>query len=378
MELKSKLPNVGTTIFTVMSKMANDYQAINLSQGFPNFPVDQVLQELLAKNAKENVHQYAPMAGLPSLLDGIAELTEKQYNRKVNPTTNVLVTAGATQAIFTIIQALVHPGDEVIILDPSYDCYESPIILAGGLPIRIQLDENFLPDWDLIATKVNTKTRLIITNNPHNPSGISWNEKDILSLEKLVDEHPKLLVLSDEVYEYITFEKPHLSAHSSEILKERSIVVSSFGKTFHITGWKIGYLIAPKELLDEIKKVHQFLLFCVNSVAQHTLSDYLKLVDVGKLGSFYQEKRDLFRKGLKNSRFELLPSEGTYFQVTSYANISNENDLDFTKRLITEFGVASIPLSVFNATGEDRKLIRFCFAKENDTLYNAIERLCKI
>lgn len=378
MEITSKLPNVGTTIFTVMSKMANDYQAINLSQGFPNFPVDDVLQELLAKNAKENVHQYAPMAGLPSLLDGIAELTEKQYNRKVNPTTNVLVTAGATQAIFTTIQALVHPGDEVIILDPSYDCYESPIILAGGLPIRIQLDENFLPDWDLIATKVNTKTRLIITNNPHNPSGISWNEKDILSLEKLVEEHPKLLVLSDEVYEYITFEKPHLSAHSNEILKERSIVVSSFGKTFHITGWKIGYLIAPKELLDEIKKVHQFLVFCVNSVAQQTLSDYLKLVDVGKLGSFYQEKRDLFRKGLKNSRFELLPSEGTYFQVASYANISNENDLDFTKRLITEFGVASIPLSVFNATGEDRKLIRFCFAKENDTLYNAIERLCKI
>ena len=378
MEITSKLPNVGTTIFTVMSKMANDYQAINLSQGFPNFPVDDVLQELLAKNAKENVHQYAPMAGLPSLLDGIAELTEKQYNRKVNPTTNVLVTAGATQAIFTTIQALVHPGDEVIILDPSYDCYESPIILAGGLPIRIQLDENFLPDWDLIATKVNTKTRLIITNNPHNPSGISWNEKDILSLEKLVDEHPKLLVLSDEVYEYITFEKPHLSAHSNEILKERSIVVSSFGKTFHITGWKIGYLIAPKELLDEIKKVHQFLVFCVYSVAQQTLSDYLKLVDVGKLGSFYQEKRDLFRKGLKNSRFELLPSEGTYFQVASYANISNENDLDFTKRLITEFGVASIPLSVFNATGEDRKLIRFCFAKENDTLYNAIERLCKI
>ena len=378
MELKSKLPNVGTTIFTVMSKMANDYQAINLSQGFPNFPVDYFLQELLAKNAKENVHQYAPMAGLPSLLDGIAELTEKQYNRKVNPTTNVLVTAGATQAIFTTIQALVHPGDEVIILDPSYDCYESPIILAGAKPVRIQLNEDFLPDWPLIESKINSKTRLIITNNPHNPSGISWNEKDILSLEKLVDEHPKLLVLSDEVYEYITFEKPHLSAHSSEILKERSIVVSSFGKTFHITGWKIGYLIAPKELLDEIKKVHQFLVFCVNSVAQHTLSEYLKLVDVGKLGSFYQEKRDLFRKGLKNSRFELLPSVGTYFQVASYANISNENDLDFTKRLITEFGVASIPLSVFNATGEDRKLIRFCFAKENDTLYNAIERLCKI
>lgn len=220
MKLTSKLPHVGTTIFTVMSKMANDYQAINLSQGFPNFPIDSVLAELLAKNAKENVHQYAPMAGLPSLLEGISALVEKQYQRKINPQTNVLVTAGATQAIFTTIQALVHPGDEVIILDPSYDCYEAPILLAGGRPIRIPLNEHFLPDWDLIEANVNSKTRLIITNNPHNPSGVIWKQNDIQSLEKIVENHSNLLVLSDEVYEYISFEKKHLSTHSSEILQK--------------------------------------------------------------------------------------------------------------------------------------------------------------
>ena len=378
MKLTSKLPHVGTTIFTVMSKMANDYQAINLSQGFPNFPIDSVLEELLAKNAKANVHQYAPMAGLPSLLEGISELVEKQYQRKTNPQTEILITAGATQAIFTTIQALVNPGDEVIILDPSYDCYEAPILLAGGKPIRLPLNEHFLPDWNLIEANVNSKTRLIITNNPHNPSGVIWKQNDIQLLEKIVENHPNLLVLSDEVYEYISFENKHLSAHSSEILRNKSIIVSSFGKTFHITGWKIGYLIAPEELMLEIKKVHQFLVFCVNSVAQATLAEYLKVIDVSTLGKFYHEKRDFFREGMKNSRFELLPCEGTYFQVASYSNISSENDIDFTKRLITEFGVATIPLSVFNENGEDRKLIRFCFAKENETLVNAIERLCKI
>lgn len=378
MKIKSKLPHVGTTIFTVMSKMASDHQAINLSQGFPNFPIDPVLSELLAKKAKENIHQYAPMAGFPSLLEGISELVEKQYQRKINPQTNVLVTAGATQAIFTTIQALIHPGDEVIILDPSYDCYEAPILLAGGRPIRIPLNEHFLPNWDLIETNVNSKTRLIITNNPHNPSGVIWKQNDIQSLEKIIEKHSNLLVLSDEVYEYISFENKHLSANSSEILRNKSIIVSSFGKTFHITGWKIGYLVAPEEILIEIKKVHQFLVFCVNSVVQATLADYLKIVDVSTLGKFYQEKRNFFREGLKNSRFELLPCEGTYFQVASYSNISTENDIDFTKRLVTEFGVATIPLSVFNANGADRKLIRFCFAKENETLESAIKRLCKI
>jgi methionine aminotransferase len=378
MNISSKLPHVGTTIFTVMSKMASDYNAINLSQGFPNFPIDQLLSNILKEKASENVHQYAPMAGLPVLLEGISKLVEVQYDRSIDPQSEVLVTAGATQAIFTAIQALVQLGDEVIILDPSYDCYESPIILSGGKPIRIPLNQQFLPDWELIRSKVTAKTRLIITNNPHNPSGIIWKKEDLAELENLVESNPNLLVISDEVYEFITFENKHLSAHSSEILKERSIIVSSFGKTFHITGWKIGYVIAPEEIMNELKKVHQFLVFCVNSVAQATLAEYLKHVNVSDLGNFYQEKRDFFREKLSSSRFELLPCEGTYFQVASYKAISDENDIDFTKRLVKEFGVATIPLSVFNADGADHKLIRFCFAKENDTLINATERLCKI
>jgi methionine aminotransferase len=378
MNIKSKLPHVGTTIFTVMSKMANDYGAINLSQGFPNFPVDHSLIEILKQKAEKQVHQYAPMAGLPILLEGIANLVERQYNRKIDSESEILLTAGATQAIFTAIQALIHSGDEVIILDPSYDCYESPIILAGGKPIRIPMNEHFLPDWDLIHSKVTSKTRLIITNNPHNPSGVIWRNQDIEELEKLLFDNPTLMVLSDEVYEFITFEKKHISAHSSEILRSRSIIVSSFGKTFHITGWKIGYLIAPKEIMIEIKKVHQFLVFCVNSVAQSVLAEYLSIVDVSRLGDFYSAKRDFFRERLSSSSFELLPCEGTYFQVARYQSISNESDVDFAKMLVKEHGVAAVPLSVFNANGSDQKLIRFCFAKEDETLIQATDRLCKI
>jgi methionine aminotransferase len=358
--------------------MANDYNAINLSQGFPNFPIDPVLSEILAKKATENTHQYAPMAGLPSLLTGIEKLISVQYGRSINAQAEALLTAGATQAIFTTIQALVHPGDEVIILDPSYDCYESPIILAGGKPIRIPLNQDFLPDWELIRSKVNSKTRLIITNNPHNPSGIIWKENDMTQLELLILENPYLLVLSDEVYEFITFELRHLSVHSNEVLRNRSIVVSSFGKTFHITGWKVGYMIAPEELMVEIKKVHQFLVFCVNSVAQSALSEYLESVDISKLGDFYKVKRDFFRENMASSRFKLFPCEGTYFQVASYEQISDESDVDFCKRLVKEFGVAAIPLSVFNADNSDRKLLRFCFAKEDETLLNATQKLCKI
>jgi methionine aminotransferase len=378
MNLTSKLPHVGTTIFSVMSKMAADYNAINLSQGFPNFPVDYSLIEILKQKAEDQVHQYAPMAGLPVLLQRIADLVERNYHRKTDSEAEILVTAGATQAIFTSIQALVHSGDEVIILDPSYDCYESPIILAGGKPIRIPLNEHFLPDWDYIRSRVTSKTRLIITNNPHNPSGVIWKNSDIEELEKLIVDNPKLIVLSDEVYEFITFENKHLSVHSSEILRERSIVVSSFGKTFHITGWKIGYLIAPKEIMIEIKKVHQFLVFCVNSVAQSVLAEYLLKVDVSLLGDFYASKRDFFRERLTNSKFELIPCEGTYFQVASYQSISTENDLDFTKKLVKEHGVAAVPLSVFNGDGTDQKLIRFCFAKDDETLIKATDRLCKI
>jgi methionine aminotransferase len=378
MQFSSKLPHVGTTIFTAMSKMAADYNAINLSQGFPNFPIDSILEEIVRSKTGENVHQYAPMSGLPNLLEKISEMIFNQYNRKIDPASSLLVTAGATQAIFTTIQALVHKNEEVIILDPSYDCYESPVILAGAKPIRIPLNDNFLPDWDKIRSSVSDKTRLIITNNPHNPSGTVWKTKDILELEKLVLDFPNLVVLSDEVYEFISFENKHISANTSEILKDRSVIVSSFGKTFHITGWKIGYVVAPEFLMKEIKKVHQFLVFCVNSLAQASLAEYMNHIDVSTLGRFYQEKRDAFREQLKNSRFELLPCEGTYFQLGSYVNVSDESDVDFAKRLVIEYGVATIPLSVFNANGDDRKILRFCFAKDEKTIQQATEKLCKI
>jgi methionine aminotransferase len=378
MNLHSKLPNVGTTIFTVMSKMAAEHNAINLSQGFPNFPIDPVLEEIVRQKTKENVHQYAPMAGLPILLVQIGKIVKERYNREVNVTTEALITAGATQAIFTTIQALVHPGEEVIILDPSYDCYESPVILAGAKSIRIPLKYDFLPDWDRIRSYTNQKTKLLIINNPHNPSGKLWNIEDILELERLALDFPNLLILSDEVYEFIHFEKAHFSLNSSAILRDRSVIVSSFGKTFHITGWKIGYIIAPSFLMNELKKVHQFLVFCVNSIAQASLAEYMNLVDVSKLGVFYQQKRNEFRALMTNSRFELLPCEGTYFQIARYDKISEENDVDFSKRLVLEHGVATIPLSVFNADGADHKILRFCFAKDQITIEEATERLCKI
>jgi methionine aminotransferase len=374
----SKLPHVGTTIFTVMSKLAMEHNAINLSQGFPNFPVDEQLTDILQRIAKDSIHQYAPMAGYPPLLAKISGMIQRCYDRSVVPETELLVTAGATQAIYASIQALVHAGEEVLILDPSYDCYEPPVILTGAKPIRIPLNDDFTPNWESIEQAITPKTRMLIVNNPHNPSGRILSLEDMEQLEKVMENHPNLLLLSDEVYEFITFEERHISANTRQKLIDRTIVVSSFGKTFHITGWKVGYLVAPEQLMIEIKKVHQFLVFSVNSVAQVALSEYLDKVDVLQLGSFYQDKRDLFRKLITESRFELLPSEGSYFQVASYANISQEADTEFCKRLVLEHGVATIPLSVFNADGKDLNLIRFCFAKDNDTLTQAAERLCKI
>lgn len=375
--MKSKLPHVGTTIFSVMSALANECQAINLSQGFPNFPIDQRLNDLFKEQLDLNVHQYAPLAGLVQLREQITRKIALHYQRELN-VSNVLITSGATQAIFATIQAMVHPGEEVVILDPSYDCYESPVLLSGAKPVRIPLTEDFLPDWERIRSNVSDRTKLIITNNPHNPSGRVWDKEDFKELQSLLNDFPNLWVLSDEVYEFITFEKKHISAHQIDGLKDRSIVVSSFGKTFHVTGWKIGYLTAPTEVMTEIQKVHQFLVFCVNSPAQATLAHYLPETDLTNLGSFYQQKRDFFREGLKNSRFNLLPSEGSYFQVASYNDISSESDVEFSKRITKEFGVASIPLSVFHADNRDQKLIRFCFAKDEETLTEATQRLCKI
>lgn len=374
----SKLPLVGTTIFTVMSKLATENNAINLSQGFPNFPVDEKLTEILKSIATESVHQYLPMAGYAPLMEKIGQTIKSSYNRSIETSTELLITAGATQGIYTAIQAFIHFGEEVIILDPSYDCYEPAVILAGGKPIHVSLNDDFSVNWNKVEAAFTDKTKMIIVNNPQNPSGTVLSIQDIENLETILDKHPNVLLLSDEVYEYITFEEKHISANTREKLKEKSIIVSSFGKTFHITGWKIGYLVAPERLMIEIKKVHQFLVFCVNSVAQVALSKYMDHVDVNQLGSFYQDKRDLFRNLIKDSRFELLKSQGSYFQVASYASISNESDVDFTKRLVLEHGVATIPMSVFNADGKDNKLIRFCYAKDTETLTKAAERLCKI
>jgi methionine aminotransferase len=374
----SKLPHIGTSIFTVMSQMANEYNAINLSQGFPNFPVDKRLTDIITRLASENVHQYTPMSGFPPLLDKIAALTHRSYQRTVSPKEEILITAGATEGIFATIQALVYANEEVLILDPSYDCYEAPILLSNAKPIRVSLNDDFTPNWETIKSATNEKTKLIIINNPHNPTGKTWTENDFVQLENLLDSFPNLMVLSDEVYEYITFGQQHISVHNRPKLWNRSISISSFGKSFHITGWKIGYVIAPENLMKEVKKVHQFLVFSVNSISQVAISEYLDSVDVYSLGSFYQQKRDFFADLLKETRLELLPCEGTYFQVASYGSISDEDDLTFTKRLVTEFGVATIPISTFYANGKDTKCIRFCFAKDDQTLTQAAERLMKL
>jgi methionine aminotransferase len=374
----SKLPNTGTSIFTTMSQLANKHQAINLSQGFPNFPVDQKLKNIVTQWTGKEIHQYLPMSGYPPLLEKIALLTENSYQRKVNSSTEILITAGATQGIFATIQALIQPHDEVIILDPSFDSYEPSVLLCQSKPIRLELNDDFSPNWEAIAAAMNGNTKMIITNNPHNPTGKIWTENDFNQLELLLDLYPNVIVLSDEVYEYITFENKHISVHHRPKLWNRSVCLSSFGKSLHITGWRIGYVVAPESLMIEIKKVHQFLIFSINSIAQYAINDYIDVVKVSELGNFYQQKRDFFRNLMENTKFELYPCEGTYFQVASYANISTEHDLDFVKRLVTDYGVATIPLSPFYAGGRDIKCIRFCFAKDDETLIKAVERISKI
>lgn len=373
----SKLPKVGTTIFSVMSKMANDLGAVNLSQGFPDFDIDPKIISIHQQVIQEPHHQYAPMPGNSGLIHSIQQLIHSNYNRLL-PESEILVTAGATEGLFATISAFIEVGDEVVILDPCYDSYDPAITLNGGMPVHVPLNNSYLPDWDRIFNSVSEKTKMIIINNPHNPSGRMWKNTDYEALVELCNKFPRLIVLSDEVYEYITFEEKHISAHLIPAIIDRTIIISSFGKTFHITGWKIGYMTAPEHLMKEIKKVHQFLVFSVNSPAQETMSRYIQQVDVKELGRFYQAKRDLFKSLMTNSRFKLLPSEGTYFQVADYSEISDAPDVEFVKTLVNEFGVATIPISVFNENGNDLKHIRFCFAKKDETLIKACEKLCRI
>lgn len=377
-EIKSKLPHVGTSIFSVMSKMATQYNAINLSQGFPNFPVAPELVENYEEVIKGNYHQYMPMPGSHRLLVEISQKVLTHYGRDIHPEEEVLVTAGATQAIFTAIQAVIHRGDEAIVLDPSYDSYSPSVELAGGTPIHINMNPDFSVDWSKVEDAISKDTKLLIVNNPHNPGGTVFSEEDIHAIEQIMLRHPHLFLLSDEVYEFIHFEQKHISINSRETIRDRTFIVSSFGKTFHVTGWKIGYLVAPKYLMDEVKKIHQYIVFSVNSTAQRTLANYLPQADLSDLGRFYQKKRDFFRGLMKNSRFELLDCQGTYFQVARYNEISNLGDVDFAKEMTQKHGVAVIPVSGFNKDQHDDHLIRFCFAKDEETMIKATEKLCKI
>ena len=374
----SKLPLITTSIFSKMSLLAKEHKAINLSQGFPDFPIDVKLKNIITQKIQEDTHQYCPASGHPELLEEIAQVVKKSYQREAHVEKEILVTAGATQAIFTAIQAVVHTGDEVIILDPSYDCYVAPVLLCNAKPIRVSLGSNFMPDWESIQKHVNSKTKLIITNNPHNPSGRTWGEDDMNQLKLLLDEFKNLHLLSDEVYEFITFENKHLSAHLYESLHKKSIIVSSFGKTLHVTGWKIGYVIADEKIMNEIKKIHQYMVFCVNSMSQHVIGAYLSQDGLKDIKILYKKKRDIFRKGIEKSRFKLLPCEGTYFQTLSYEGVSNLSDIEFTEQLTKKYGVAAIPVSVFSHDNQHHKMIRFCFAKENSTLKTASDLLCKI
>ena len=375
--INSKLPNVKTTIFTTVGRMAQKYNAINLSQGFPNFEPDQRLLDWVCKALNGGHNQYAPMAGLPKLREIIAEKITVLHNRVYNPESEITITVGASQAIFTAITAFVDKGDEVIVFKPAYDCYEPAIEVNGGIPIFIQLKgEGFKIDWEDFRVKITPKTKMVIINTPHNPSGTILSKKDMLELQKIL-KGTKILVISDEVYEHIVFDgQEHQSACRFDDLASRSFICASFGKTFHVTGWKVGYCAAPVELMHEFRKTHQFNVFCVDHPVQHALSEYLENPDhYLTLNHFYQEKRDFFINALKHSRFKILPSQGTYFQLLGYSNITDEADVDFAKRLIIEHKLASIPISVFNVENKDDRILRFCFAKTEETLAKATEIL---
>lgn len=371
----SKLPNVGTTIFTVMSKMATEHQAINLSQGYPDFPSDPYLIELVAKAMHDGLNQYAPMPGLPALREAISQKTNSLHNRYYDPGSEITVTAGATQALFTAISAFVYPGDEVILFAPAYDCYLPAIELYGGEAKVVQMaPPDYKPNWDSVSELISNKTRMIVINTPHNPTGTTWEEADMIELQRLAVEHD-LIVLSDEVYEHIIFDElTHQSASKYSELSQRSLVTASFGKTFHNTGWKLGYCLAPEHLMVEFKKVHQYNVFSVNRPVQEGLAQYLQVPShYLQLGDFYQQKRDHFLSAISSSRFKVIPSSGTYFQLMDYSDITNESDVEFATRLTKEKGLATIPTSVFNPSGEDFRQLRVCFAKTSETLDKAAE-----
>lgn len=379
--LQSKLPKVGNTIFTVMSQMAAEYNAINLSQGFPDFPVSEKLIDLVYQNMQIGHNQYAPMPGLPLLREAIANKIKTTGGIAVDQESEITVTAGATEAVFSSVLATVNQGDEVIVLEPAYDCYIPAIEVAGGKVVAVELNlTDFSPDWEKVKDHITTKTRMIVINYPHNPSGAILTENDINALKKILEDNPQILILSDEVYEHIIFNgKNNLSVLGDEFLASRSIAVSSFGKTFHATGWKIGYVVASAPIMKEIRKVHQYNVFSVHTPSQYAMAEFLQ-DEQNYLGvsSMYEKKRDFFQKAMENSKFRVIPSYGTYFQLLDFSEVSDMGDKEFAEYLIKEKGVASIPVSAFYSDKKDHHLLRFCFAKGEETLQKASEILCKI
>ncbi|WP_314439597.1 pyridoxal phosphate-dependent aminotransferase [Massilia timonae] len=380
--LVSRLPQVGTTVFTQMSQLALEHDAVNLGQGFPDFACDPKLVELVAEAMRAGHNQYAPMTGMPVLRQAISAKIEATYGHRYDANTEITVTVGASQAIHTAILAVVHPGDEVIVIEPAYDCYAPAILLAGGVvaPVAMRFDETgFSVPWDEVAAAVTPRTRMIVINTPHNPTGTILRQADLDALAAIVDG-TSILVLSDEVYEHMVYDgEPHASASRHPVLAERAFVVSSFGKAFHVTGWKIGHVAAPAALTAEFRKVHQYNVFCVTAPMQHAIAAYLEDPAPWRdLPAFYQAKRDLFRAGLAGSRFTLLPSDGTYFQCVRYEAVSDLSEADFARWLTTEIKVAAIPVSAFYGQPKESRVVRFCFAKKDATLQLALDRLGRL
>jgi methionine aminotransferase len=383
-QLATRLPKVGTTIFTVMSALAQEHGAVNLGQGFPDFDCDPRLLDAVNAALRAGHNQYPPMAGIPALREAVAAKIQALYGRPYDPGSEITVTAGATQAILTAILAVVHPGDEVIVLEPCYDSYEPNIELAGGKAVFVPLGRSgqagdFRPDFARIAAAITPRTRALILNTPHNPSATVWTAEDMRALDELL-RPTNIVVISDEVYEHMVFDgERHESVARHPGLAQRSFIVSSFGKTYHVTGWKVGYVAAPAALMAEFRKVHQFNVFTVNTPMQHALAAYMADPRPHlELPAFYQRKRDLFRSGLAGTRFRLLPSQGSYFQCVDYGAVSDLDEPAFCRWLTTEVGVAAIPLSVFYSDGTDRRLARFCFAKRDEALHQALERLTRL
>ena len=379
-DLASRLPKVGTTIFTVMSALASELGAVNLGQGFPDFDCDPRLVDEVAAAMRAGLNQYPPMPGVLPLRQAVARKIESLYGHRYSADTEITVTAGATQAILTAVLCCVHPGDEVIVLEPCYDSYGPNIELAGGVVVRVPLTPgSFRPDFGLIAAAITPRTRAIIVNSPHNPTATVWTRAEMEQLAALLVP-TDILLISDEVYEHMVYDgRPHVSASAIPSLAARSFVVSSFGKTFHVTGWKVGTVAAPAALTAEFRKVHQFNVFTVNTPVQHGLARYLEdPAPYLGLPAFYQRKRDLFREGLARTRLKLLPSEGSYFQSVDYRAVSDLKEADFCQWLTREVGVAAIPLSAFYDNGFEQGIARLCFAKKDETLRAALDRLARL